>query len=337
METIMADSSKITVAQIAAQAGVSPATVSRVLNHRELVKENTVRLVEDAMKLLGASLPAYQSSTPEKHPVIILNIPSFNNIFYTEVIRGATASANAHGCHLLINQSPLDHGSLANFCELIRRTDAAGVILLNQISRELLIQLERIVPLIQCCEFDPEAHLPYVGIDDRAAAQNATEYLISRGRNKIAFINSPLSYKYARERKQGFLDALANADIHILPQWIIQLPDVSYEMAYASVCRLLTAEVIPNAFFAASDTLAAAAIRAARHYHYNVPKDIAVIGFDNIDLASMYNPPITTVNQPRFQEGFSACEILLERIASPGIVTRSILLDTELIVRESSN
>ncbi len=108
-------------------------------------------------------------------------------------------------------------------------------------------------------------------------------------------------------------------------------------MAYATTCQLLTDEVIPNAFFTASDTLAAAVIRAAKRYNYNVPKDITVIGFDNIDLSSMFSPTITTVSQPKFQMGFSACEMLLEKISNPNFATRSILLDTELIVRESTS
>ena len=333
----MADSTKITVSQIANEAGVSPATVSRVLNHREIVKEETVRQVENAMNILGMTLPEQSSSESKEQPVIILNVPNINNIFYTEVIRGATASANAHGCHLLISQSPLDYGSVHDFCSLIKRVNAAGAILLNQVSVELLNQLNNIVPIMQCCEYNQDSDLPYVSIDDCQAAQNAVEYLIASGKNKIAFINGPLSYKYAQERRRGYLTALEHAEISTPSNWIVQLPEVNYEMAYAAACQLLTGDVIPNAFFTASDTLAAAAIRAAKRYKYNVPRDIVVVGFDNIDLSSMFTPTITTVSQPKFQEGFSACEMLLEKIANPLTATRSILLDTELVIRESSN
>lgn len=328
---------KITVQQIAVQAGVSPATVSRVINHRELVKKETLKQVEEAMKQLGATPPVSAKSKISDQPVIILNIPNINNIFYTEVIRGATTSAKAHGCHLLISQSPLDHGSISEFHNLIRRVHAAGVILLNQISSELLHQLNNLLPIIQCCEYNHESDIAYVSIDDYTAALNATNYLIASGKNKIAFINGPLTYKYARDRRNGFLDALSNADLVIPKNWLIQLPEVNYDMAYAATCQLLTAEVIPNAFFTASDTLAAAVIRAAKRYGYQVPKDIMVVGFDNIDLSSMFSPTITTVSQPKFQMGFSACEMLLEKISNPNFATKSILLDTELIIRESTS
>ncbi|HHV11155.1 MAG TPA: LacI family transcriptional regulator [Clostridiales bacterium] len=333
----MSSNSKITVSKIAAGAGVSPATVSRVLNHRHLVKPETIEQVENAMKALGYSIPEHKITAPREEPVIILNIPNINNLFYTEVIQGATMSANSHGCHLLINQSPLDHGSFHGFCSLIRRVNAAGVIFLNQVPSELLHQINQMVPVIQCCEYNQDADLPYVSIDDCRAAMKATEYLIASGKNKIAFINGPLSFKYAMERQRGFLTAMSNADLSIPKSWLIQLPEVNYEMAYAAVCQLLTSEVVPGAFFAASDMLAAAAIRAAKRYHYHVPRDIMVVGFDNIDLSAMYTPSITTVSQPKFQEGFSSCEMLLEKIANPDSATRSILFDTELVIRESTS
>ncbi len=333
----MNESRKITVAQIAKHAGVSPATVSRVLNHRDLVKEATVKQVEDAMISLGFSVPEHKSESSSELPVIILNVPQINNIFYSDIIRGATSSANAHGCHLVISQSPLDHGSIHEFYALVKRVNATGAILLNHISNELLHRLNDVVPIIQCCEYNQEAELPYVTIDDCAAAQRATEYIIGCGRNKIAIINGPLSYKYAAERRRGFLAALQNAELSIPGSWMIQLPEVNYEMAYAAACRLLTSEVIPNAFFTASDTFAAAVIRAAGRYQYHVPRDIIVVGFDNTDLSAMFCPSITTVNQPKFQQGFTACEMLLERISNPHLATKSIILDTELIIRESTS
>lgn len=333
----MGDVKKITVSKIAKKAGVSAATVSRVLNHRELVKEDKIRQVEAAMNALGKELPKIDAIASKEQPVIILNVPNINNVFYTEVIRGATSSANAHGCHLLISQSPLDYGSISDFCNMIKRVNAAGVILLNQVTVEVLTHLNNVVPIMQCCEFNQDSELPYVSIDDRQAAKDAVEYLIANGKNKIAFINGPLSFKYARERRAGFLTALNQAEISVPSNWIVQLPEVNYDMAYAATCQLLSGDVVPNAFFTASDTLAAAVIRAAKRYKYNVPKDIVVVGFDNIDLSAMYTPTITTVNQPKFQEGFTACEMLLEKINNPLTATRSILLDTELIIRESSN
>lgn len=333
----MANRSKITVAEIAKQARVSPSTVSRVLNNRcDLVKADTIKQVLSTAQELGYIIPDGRATVPKEEPVIIMNLPTVNNIFYSQVIQGAIASANAHGCHLIINQAPLDLGSIQSFFNLIKRVNAAGIILTGPVSSNILEQISHIVPLVQCCEYNPEAKLPFVSIDDCKAAQTATEYLIEHGYYKIAFINGPSTYKYSRDRQRGFLNAIENANITIPRSWIPSLPEVNYEMAYATVCQLLASETKPNAFFTISDTYAAAVIRAAKRYHYKVPKDIVVIGFDNTEISTVCTPSITTVSQPRFQIGYTACEILLEKIYDPSMEPRSILLETELIIREST-
>lgn len=327
---------KVTVSKIARMAGVSPATVSRVLNHRSIVRESTVKAVEDAMNALGYRLSREFRSPVTEQPLIVLNIPGIENVFYQNVIKGARVSAKAHGCHLLIHESRLDRGSIRDFCDLLTRVKAAGTLILNCVSKELLDQIREVAPLVQCCEYNEDADYPYVSIDDFAAAENATEYLISCGCRKLALVNGPRSFKYARKRQEGFLSAIAKADLFVPQNWLIQLPEVNYEMAYSSICRVLSSETPPNAFFVISDVFAAAVIRAAKHYHLKVPQDIMVVGFDNIDFSMMSCPSITTVNQPSFQQGYSASELLIEMIENPPLVPNSLLLNAELIIREST-
>ena len=132
------------------------------------------------------------------------------------------------------------------------------------------------------------------------------------------------------------MTALQKAEVMIPKQCIVQLPEVSYEMAYAAICRLLNSDSRPNAFFTISDIFAAAVIRAAKRFHLHVPRDILVVGFDNIELSSMTPPYITTVNQTKFQMGYTACEMLLELLEEPQEEMKSLILDTELIIREST-
>lgn len=328
---------KVTVASIAAEANVSPATVSRVINQRhDLVTESTISQVHEAMARLGYELSIPETPVLRKRPLILLNIPD-GNIFYTEVIRGALSSANSHGCHLLVNQAPLDHGSIRDFLELLRRVDASGVITLNHVHADVLESIRNVVPVIQCSEYNTDIDLPFVSIQNAKAAKDATEYLIARGRNKIAFINGPTFYMYAKERRKGFLDAINNAHLTIPRNWIVDLPEINYDMAYSAACQLLNSDPIPNAFFAVSDTLAAAVLKAAIKYHYRVPQDIMVIGFDNTDYSVICTPSITTVSQPKFQEGFTACEMLLTLMNNPLAEVNSIYLETEFIVRETTS
>lgn len=327
---------KITVRQIAAAAGVSPATVSRVINKGSApVAEKTVRHVIDAMEKLGIEkLPEYNPNPASRH-VIIMNMPDYNP-FYSKVVQGAVASANAHDCHLITSYSPLDRRSCDSFLDLIDCVNAAGVIILNQVNESLLFKINNKVPLIQCCEFNPLAGLPYVSIQDHLAARNATQHLLSKGRNKIAFINGPLTFKYARERLSGFLSAMEDAGLTVPRDWIVNLPEINYEMAYSAITQILSREKKPNAFFTTSDLLAAAVLKAAHAHHYRVPADIMLIGFDNTDYSTTCTPAITTVNQPMFQEGYTACEMLLQRIQNPKEDIRSIYLTSELIIRETT-
>ena len=327
---------KITVADIAKKAGVSPATVSRVLRHRELVKSETIQQVENAMSALGCLLEKGTIAAATEQPLIILNVPELDNVFYLKVIDGALVSAKAHGYRLLINDSPLDRSSIYSFINLLKQVHAAGVILLNHVSKEQLDMIHSVVPLVQCSEYNEHADYPYVSIDDYSAATSAAEYIVSCNCNKLAMINGPMSFKYAVKRQEGFLDTLRKKDISVRPDWIVSLPEVNYQMAYSAVCRLLNNEIRPNAFFVISDVFAAAVIRAAKRFDLRIPEDIIVVGFDNLDISIMTCPTITTVNQPSFQLGYSACELLLDSINHPDMFPKSLILDTELIIRESS-
>ncbi len=327
---------KITISDIAGKSGVSPATVSRVLNHRDLVKLETIQQVERAMAELGYLSESGSKGIPEPEPLIIMNVPGLDNVFYLKILAGARVSATAHGYQLLINDAPINSSSIHSFTELLRQVHASGVILLNHVPEEQLNLIHAVCPLVQCCEYNADSDYPYVSIDDYESAKMATEYLISSNCNKIALINGPRTFKYAVNRQAGFLDALRQADITIPQDWIVQLPDVNYQMAYSAVCRLLNSDVRPNAFFVISDIFAAAVIRAAKRFNLNVPQDILVVGFDNIDFSMMTNPTITTVNQPSFQIGYSAAELLMESIEHPDIPPKSLTLDTELIIREST-
>lgn len=325
---------KITITDISRKAGVSAATVSRVINHRSLVRLETVQQVEDAMSALGYAF----EPTPEipSRKTIILNLPEISNAFYREVIRGANTSAQAHGYDLLINITPINRNTIGSFCNLLHTSNAAGVILANCVHEDYLEQIAAIVPLIQCCEYNDHSDYPYVTIDDVAAAEMATEYLLSCGRNKISMINGPYSFNYARKRQEGFLNVLQGRDIFIPQSWIVSLPAVNYEMAYSAVCRLLNSDPHPNAFFVISDVFAATVIRAAKKYNLKIPRDIMVVGFDNIDFSMLTTPSITTVSQPSFQEGYSSCELLVEMIHNPEITPKPLILGTELVIREST-
>jgi LacI family repressor for deo operon, udp, cdd, tsx, nupC, and nupG len=328
---------KTTYNDIAAEAGVSVATISRLLTGSTNVSEVTKDRIFAVMARHGYNVSGLQLlKAQRKSGIIIFNIPTMGNIFYSKIAQGAKSAANRHGYQLLINEEHLFNDDALNLIGLIQKINPAGLILTNHVPREILKKLWDMIPLVQCCEYDKGLNYPYISVDDISAANNMVKYLISLGRKRIAYINGPIRYKYAQDRLQGYLDALNDTGMEIRQDFIIQLPENDFDMAFSSIGQILNANDRPDAFFCASDVCAAAAIKYCLYHNLNVPRDVSVAGFDNTDISVMTNPTITTVNQPRFQMGFSCCEMLIEMITNPETPIRSLLLNTELIIREST-
>lgn len=325
------------ISDIAKDAGVSIATVSRVLNQSGPVKRDTFDKVIASVKKLGYAYEEASPPAPHGTRPIIVNLPSLENPFYSEVVRGIKASAARHGFHVLISEDQVNRNTLAGIIEILKKSHACGLITMNQVASETLAKLSKITTVIQCCEYNESVDLPFVTIDDLSASTNVMEYLLSRGRKKIAFISGPESFKYAKHRLQGYKAALDRADIAINPRYIIQLPDVNYDIAISAAMQLLDSNDPPDAFFTCSDVYAAAVVRAAFLAGFKVPQDVMISGFDNIPLSAMSIPSITTVNQPKTQIGYMAGELLVEKIMHPNTPNRRVILDTELIVRESTS
>jgi LacI family repressor for deo operon, udp, cdd, tsx, nupC, and nupG len=329
---------KSTYQKIASDAGVSIATISRILTGASRVKEETRKKVLETMAKHGYDVEEIQANQLNQNSgIIIFNIPSLENPFYSQIAEGAKAAAHRHGYQFLINEEHINENTIFNIMGLIEKVNATGLITTNHVPTSLLTRLNDALPLVQCCEYDTALKIPYVSIDDIAATRTTMEYLLSLGCQRIAFINGPIRYKYARHRLQGYLKSLERANIAQEPGFIIQLSDVNFDLAVSAVTQMLSGNQKPDAFFCASDVYAAAVIKSCTRTELNVPRDIMVAGFDNIEIASMINPTITTVSQPRYQMGFSSCNLLIELIHNPKSNVRNILLETELIVRESTS
>ncbi|GHV53376.1 DNA-binding transcriptional regulator CytR [Spirochaetia bacterium] len=330
---------KSTYQKIASDAGVSIATVSRILTGASKVKDETRQRVLGTMAKHGYDIEEIQTNYLNQNGgIIIFNIPSLENPFYSQIVEGAKTAAYRRGYQFLINEQHINENTIANIMNLIETVNVAGIITTNYVPTSLLTKLSETLPLVQCCEYDTDLKIPYVSIDDVSATRTIMEYLLSLGRQRIAFINGPGRYKYTKHRLQGYVNSLEKAGIAREAGLIIQLPEVNFDLAVSAVMQLLSTDVPrPDAFFCVSDVYAAAVIKSCTRMGLNVPRDIMVVGFDNIEIASMLNPTITTVNQPRYQLGFSSCNLLIELINNPKSNVRNIVLETELIVRESTS
>ena len=322
-----------TISDVAKHAGVSIATVSRVLNSKNNVKDATKERVYSAMSELGY---AYSSSNEEKSNLIIMVLPGLDNPFYDKIVQGIQSSCKSHqydSMMYICKDMDIRYRKLIEYLRIIR---AHGIIILSPFSTsEPLYTINEIAPLVQCVEYHENCPFPYVGVDDFSAAKNASQHLINRGRRRIAFINGPQKYQVYRRRYEGYGEAMKSAGLPLEPAYSVHVKEMGYDYALSAASQLLQLKERPDAILAASDVYAAASIKAAAAAGLQVPHDISIIGFDNTYLSSICHPTITAVNLPQFQLGYKAGEMLAERIRNPQGELQNSLLNTELVIRDS--
>ncbi|WP_322030563.1 LacI family DNA-binding transcriptional regulator [Paraburkholderia sp. J76] len=334
------------IAAVAQRAGVSVATVSRVLNGHANVRAATRERVLAEIEASGYRVNelARNLRTAESR-LLLTMVPDFGNPFYAEIVRGIDSVARQHGFFLLLCDTGADAGRERGYFDLLRRHRADGAICLdpatvqhaNQVTAQATAAESTALPWVACCEFDPDVGVPYVGIDNYRAAHDAVRHLIAQGRRRVALINSDEHYLYAQQRRDGWRDALAEAGIAMRDAWRVNVNCLDYDagaQAAAALMRLPAAEA-PDAIFAVSDTLAVGVVNGLRGAGRRVPRDVAVVGFDDIALAAQIDPPLTTIAQPMRELGETAARLLLRRFADPRASVPGVLLPHRLVVRES--
>lgn len=321
---------------IAKEAGVSPATISRALNSPQLVKPETRRKIYQAIRDLGGTPPETAPADSSDLLILVL-VPVLNNPFYTDIVQGIQNGAHQNDCQVIIINESVSAYNIQYILHLISTLGVSGVILMEQIDGQILRELSAHTAVVQCCEYNAEEDVTYITIDHKDATQKMLRHILSTGRTRIALVNSdPARYIYARLRLQAYLETLEKAGITPDPSHIVTIPDGTFSQALPAISAMLKNAPVPEAIFCVSDILAAAALRSCSLEGYKVPDDILVAGFDNIDISVMTTPNITTVSQPRHNIGVLACSQLLSMIRDPEKEPQHFVLETEMVIREST-
>lgn len=329
----MANFKITTIRQVAERAGVSIATVSRAINDSASVKASTREKIQSAIDELEYSGLSKVGASPK---TILVSLPDLINPFNGELIQGINAAASQCG-YKVIYYVLQNYYSAASYGFFATNQFFDGLLILHNVpDKSMLASLVEKTPVVMCSEHVSDNVVSYVAIDDYESARKAVDYLIRIRKKKIALINSSLLNNYAIHRERGYRASLAEAGLPINEKWIVNLPDINYEFTLGIISDMLKREETPDAFFCVSDVYAAAAIKAARLNRFSVPDDIAVVGFDDINITVMTEPAITTIHQPKFQLGWQSCSLLIEQIEHPSLKTRQIILNTDLVVREST-
>ncbi|MBN1452977.1 MAG: LacI family DNA-binding transcriptional regulator [Anaerolineales bacterium] len=328
----------VTITDVARAADVSCATVSRVLSGYEFVRETTRNRVMEAVKRLGyvANLQA-RSLASGRSQFIGLLVPNLDNGYVGTITQGIDQELAQANYDLMLYTSHHYPDREALYVSAIASGLTDGLLLIS--------------PLVPATYLDAlrEQNFPYILIDQRDATENssvveatnwqgayeATCYLSQLGHTRIAFITGSLVVRSAVDRLRGYKAALANCDIPVREELVIE-GDFQQQTGYEATKSLLqSVDPPPTAIFASNDLSAFGTMDAARECGLGIPDDISIIGFDDIPQASFVYPKLTTVRQPLEQMGKVAAKMLLERIEDQSRLPQRVTLATQLVIRDS--
>ncbi len=320
---------------VAAELGVSVATISRVLTRPDLVNRQTRDRVLQGIERLGyrPNLIARDLRRGETRTALVV-VPKLS-AFFLEILRGTEQAAEEIGFAVLMGNTKGDLRRSVTYFDQVASRRADGIILLTGVLPPGMDTAPaRLPPLVVAAESLKESSLPTVGIDHVGGAEDAVRYLINLGHKRIAHIAGPDHVMSSRARTNGYRRALRSARVAV-DESLIQRGDFSVESGEKMVRVLMQQKPTPTAVFCANDEMAIGAIRALKALDLSVPHDVSVVGFDDQEVAELYDPPLSTVHIPRFDIGYQSM-MMLRDIVTPQRTVRSTVLATRLIVRATS-
>jgi LacI family transcriptional regulator len=320
----------ITISDVAERAGVSVGTVSNVVNRPDRVTESTRVRVREAIAMLGwvpngsaATLRAGQAT------LVGLIVPDIRNPFFTEVARGAEDMAAANGEAIVICNTDWLLSDERRALDALARQRVRGIIInpAGVDERYLEWLTDRGIALVLLDHRRSAGHVSSVVVDDVLGGRLAGEHLLQLGHRSIALVNGPVSIPQCEDRRLGLFAALNDAGLDPERDLIeIEVEAMDAASGLAAVEALFVGPA-PTAVFCANDLLAIGVMRGIRLRGLRAPDDVAVVGYDDVELAAMTDPPLTTVHQPSYELGATAYELLRggepeQRLFSPRLVRR---------------
>lgn len=327
-----------TISQVAKAAGISVATVSRVINQKGGVTPETTQKVLEAIERLGYQPNVWGRNLRRgESRMVLVMVPNVTNPYYAPIIAGAEDTLNAAGYSIMLCITNMDHARRMHYVDLMRNHRADGAILMDVSTDDQdAVQLAGEYPLVQCCEYCASEDISHVSIDNFAAAREAVSRLAALGHSRIGFIGAKNSFVSSTLRHQGYRSALKELSIAHQPSYEeFAGRDYSFSTGVEAAGRLLDLPDRPTALFCVSDVLALGTLQAARERGLRVPEDLSVVGFDDVEYASMFQPRLTTLRQPCYRMGSVAASLLLKQIQGEE-GGQAMFLPHEWIARDST-
>lgn len=333
---------KITIKEIAKIAGVSTATVSKVLNKKDKnISEPTRQKVLDIVKehnyipnTIARSLVTRQTKT------IGLVIPDIANPFFPELARGAEDKANESGYNIIFCNTDDNVDKEEKYINMLIEKMIDGIIFTQSAKRTKGFEKLKIgsTPIVLIDrDMELEGVVGKVLVDNFTGAYDGVNYLLNKGYRKIAFITGALTTNTSKNRLNGYKRALEDFNFPYDEAYVLA-GEYKSEWGFSAIKQLLDNDIDFDAVFCGNDLIAISAIKALKDAGKSIPNDVAVLGFDDIYMAKFIEPELSTIRQPNYEMGYRAVEILVDILENPEDVDkkRELVLNTKLIIRQST-
>ncbi|MFB4212451.1 LacI family DNA-binding transcriptional regulator [Shouchella sp. JSM 1781072] len=328
-----------TISDVAKLSGLSKTTVSRVINNHPYVSKDKRAQVYEAMEQLGYSPnPAARRLRGQITTTIGVIVPKIVNPFFSHLVNAIEQTAYQKGYQVLIFQSYEDKNKEIAFLNLLKTRQVDGIILTSIENKwEVVADYQQYGPMILCNDYINQNTVPMIRLDQAKGAFLGIEHLIKQGHQKIAYCTGGLFDEEGKgkDRNNGFQKAMTQSGVNVNPQWIF-IDQHSIEDGRDVLRQLLEMTNRPTAIFTGSDEVAAGVIMEAKKNGLTVPRDLAVVGFDDQPLAQIVEPNLTTIRQPVNLMGTKASERMIQMIEEPHFKPEHEQLPIELVVRSST-
>jgi len=330
---------RASISDVAREAGVSLGTVSNVLNRPDRVsaptRDRVQRAIEQLSFIPNGSARQLRAGTITTVGAVLLDI---GNPFFTEVARGIEDRLGRDDYTLMLASSDGEPDRETRYLRLFEEHGVLGV-LVTPAGHDLehLLELRsRGVQVVLLDATSPDPTVSSVAVDDVAGAAMAVDHLLALGHRRIGFVNGPPTIQQCVDRREGALRALTAAGLDGSAMVEIEVPTLNADGGEAGVTQLLDGGPVPTALFCVNDLTALGAMRTLRAHGLRIPDDMAVVGYDDVNFASMLTTPLTSVRQPTHRLGEVAADLLLRAAGSEEPPAQQIQFQPELVVRASS-
>ncbi|MGO4543692.1 LacI family DNA-binding transcriptional regulator [Paenibacillus sp. 2TAB23] len=328
---------KATIYDIAREAGVSIATVSKVMNDKGKISAARRNQILSIMQRLQYQPSAIASALTGKHTFTLgLLIPDIANPFFAEVARAVEDRGHQFGYSVIICSTDNKDERIERYMTVLKQKQVDGIIIGTGLENHAMLEeLRSIIPIVVIGREVAPLDVPTVVADDYRGGRLAAEHLLALGHVRMAVLAESLLISSSRDRLRGFRDTIEDAG-YALPDDSIIACGHGLEDSKARVMKLLRGGNRPSGLFCFNDLLAVGALQAAKESNAHVPSELSVVSFDNTILASVTNPSLTSIAQPMNQLGEAAVDLLLRQFDHGDLVHQRVSLRTELIVRQST-